>query len=665
MLNHYEHRQNRPSDRHLRSTTRRSGTRLLGMVILVFTLAGWDSGEIVDGKDPATWFGRVQVIHNAPDAGEIDLYVDGRRIWNDAGFQTATPYVPWAHGRHTIEIVAGADPNNSHPIFSQTITVLKGVNYVVVAVGLVNPSPGEPAFQLVVQERVRLETTSVADVDFFLVHGATCLGQVDMRTLDPVRNLRSTTRRSGTRLLGMVILVFTLAGWDSGEIVDGKDPATWFGRVQVIHNAPDAGEIDLYVDGRRIWNDAGFQTATPYVPWAHGRHTIEIVAGADPNNSHPIFSQTITVLKGVNYVVVAVGLVNPSPGEPAFQLVVQERVRLETTSVADVDFFLVHGATCLGQVDMRTLDPVRNNEVIGLLVNNIGFGEASAYVSLEAGAGHNIEIVTSDGETQLGVFRLASPAPSGETFIVTLSCLDANNVEGVTMMGVEIDGRVFLPPVITANERALSAALPETFERYGNFPNPFNPTTTIQFDLMQTAEISVEIVDMLGRRVMTVPAKQMEAGAARTVEVEAVNTGGETFIVTLSCLDANNVEGVTMMGVEIDGRVFLPPVITANERALSAALPETFERYGNFPNPFNPTTTIQFDLMQTAEISVEIVDMLGRRVMTVPAKQMEAGAARTVEVEAVNLASGAYLYHLIARTATETRVKTGWMMLIK
>ena len=57
--------------------------------------------------------------------------------------------------------------------------------------------------------------------------------------------------------------------------------------------------------------------------------------------------------------------------------------------------------------------------------------------------------------------------------------------------------------------------------------------------------------------------------------------------------------------------------------------------------------------------------MLGRSVMTLPAKQLEAGAARTIEVNASNLASGAYLYRLIAKTATDTMVKTGRMMLIK
>ena len=313
--------------------------------------------------------------------------------------------------------------------------------------------------------------------------------------------LPDTTQRPGKCLLGMLLLVWVLVGWDSA----GIDHAAWFGRVQVIHNAPDTGDIDLYIDGKRIWDNARFQTATPYMPVAHGKHTIEIVAGSDPNNDNPIYTQTVTVRRGVNYVVVALGLVRPFPGDPAFELVVQNTARLATTSVNALEYFLVHGATCLDKIDVRVLDPVRNNEVAGLLVNNLGFGEASTYLSLGAGGGHNIEIVTADGATQLAVFRLASPAPSGETFMLTLSCMDASYIEGVTMMGVEVDGSVFLPPVITANEQGETAGLPETFALQSNYPNPFNPRTTIQFDLAQPAEISVEIVDMLGRRVMTVP----------------------------------------------------------------------------------------------------------------------------------------------------------------
>ena len=108
--------------------------------------------------------------------------------------------------------------------------------------------------------------------------------------------------------------------------------------------------------------------------------------------------------------------------------------------------------------------------------------------------------------------------------------------------------------------------------------------------------------------------------------------------------NANDTKELTIMGVRPDGNTFFPDVITADEPDVASELPTTFELLGNYPNPFNPSTTISFDLPQTAEVTIEIIDMLGRSVMTLPAKQMEAGAKRTVEVNASNLASGAYLY---------------------
>ena len=57
--------------------------------------------------------------------------------------------------------------------------------------------------------------------------------------------------------------------------------------------------------------------------------------------------------------------------------------------------------------------------------------------------------------------------------------------------------------------------------------------------------------------------------------------------------------------------------------------------------------------------------MLGRQVMTLPARQVEAGANRTLELNATNLASGQYLYRMIATGVENQYVKTGRMTLVK
>ncbi len=96
-----------------------------------------------------------------------------------------------------------------------------------------------------------------------------------------------------------------------------------------------------------------------------------------------------------------------------------------------------------------------------------------------------------------------------------------------------------------------------------------------------------------------------------------------------------------------------------------AHLPREFALDGNYPNPFNPSTNIRFDLPEAADVHVEVFDILGRRVMTVPAQAFQAGSGRTIQVDASHLASGTYLYRVVAEMVSETRMETGKMLLVK
>ena len=76
-------------------------------------------------------------------------------------------------------------------------------------------------------------------------------------------------------------------------------------------------------------------------------------------------------------------------------------------------------------------------------------------------------------------------------------------------------------------------------------------------------------------------------------------------------------------------------------------LPAGYRLYENYPNPFNPTTTISYDLPTDADVVLKVYDMIGREVTTLVDDRQTVGRHRVL-FDASNLSSGAYIYQLSA-----------------
>ncbi len=59
----------------------------------------------------------------------------------------------------------------------------------------------------------------------------------------------------------------------------------------------------------------------------------------------------------------------------------------------------------------------------------------------------------------------------------------------------------------------LDQLLPKVTALTGNYPNPFNPKTTLQFDLAEPSEVVLQIYDLSGRRIRTLVREEMPAGS--------------------------------------------------------------------------------------------------------------------------------------------------------
>jgi hypothetical protein len=86
-------------------------------------------------------------------------------------------------------------------------------------------------------------------------------------------------------------------------------------------------------------------------------------------------------------------------------------------------------------------------------------------------------------------------------------------------------------------------------------------------------------------------------------------------------------------------------------------VPQTIELNQNYPNPFNPTTTIRYGVPEAGPVSLEVFNMLGKRVATLVNENQNAGTY-DVDFNAGNLTSGVYVYRLSVRGKTKTKKLT-------
>mgnify|MGYP003883007573 CR=1 FL=1 len=87
--------------------------------------------------------------------------------------------------------------------------------------------------------------------------------------------------------------------------------------------------------------------------------------------------------------------------------------------------------------------------------------------------------------------------------------------------------------------------------------------------------------------------------------------------------------------------------LAKNEMGGSQLKPTEYALHPTYPNPFNPTTTIKFDLPEQSHVSLVIYDVLGRKVVELENSVKEAGYHSAIW-NASSVASGVYLARFTA-----------------
>ncbi len=122
--------------------------------------------------------------------------------------------------------------------------------------------------------------------------------------------------------------------------------------------------------------------------------------------------------------------------------------------------------------------------------------------------------------------------------------------------------------------------------------------------------------------------------------------------------------------VLIDSVAFLSPGIAPmldplafTPGSLDEDVPEHFSLNQNYPNPFNPLTTIEFELSLPSTVSIDIYDVLGRRIAVLSDEMEWDEGLHELTFDGSNFASGIYFYRILVNRGEFQQVKK--MVLLK
>lgn len=132
----------------------------------------------------------------------------------------------------------------------------------------------------------------------------------------------------------------------------------------------------------------------------------------------------------------------------------------------------------------------------------------------------------------------------------------------------------------------------------------------------------------------------------------AVNDGLNNDIIVISFA----VSGAYIFISTLNNGIWMRPlseVITDVKNRLNN-LPTSFSLQQNFPNPFNPTTTIDYSLPKSEFVTIKLYDAIGREIKTLVKGQKTAGNY-SMQFNGSNLSSGIYFYRMQSGNYVETR----------
>ena len=283
--------------------------------------------------------------------------------------------------------------------------------------------------------------------------------------------------------------------------------------LQIIHNSPYQ-VIDIYVNGEISLTQIPYRSSTGQV-----KLSTKAVLGIAPTGQNMIAELALDLEQSESYVITAFGIAGDN--NKPFNLL-PSSLTLNASSGDNVALKLMHGV-----IDAPAVDIYANGS---LVFENISYGKYSDYINVEAN-NYTIDVKAHGDDNTVASFDAPLNSYGGRSGIVVASGFLNPTEQDSTfaLIFATPDGEILqLAPVKTdlsiQDEKSIIAS---DIYSISNYPNPFNPVTSINYSLAKGSNINIVIYDILGNVVKEVYSGFQTPGE-KSINWNATNFKGQT-----------------------------------------------------------------------------------------------------------------------------------------
>ena len=334
--------------------------------------------------------------------------------------------------------------------------------------------------------------------------------------------------------------------------------------VQLIHASPDPilSAVDVYLNGELLLRGFRFQEATPFVELPADRRNRVVItrSGDKPENG---ISVSLALMRGGQHYAVVKGVLNPgsfAPNPSGISTEIQVAlIAANKPEAIDDDISIIrfiNASPDAPQIGLQLDRPY-------LRTQGVAFGSSSDLFRIEAEdqvftlLNDSPFFDTSDGSGLTliqGGFDFRRLAGESVLIINTGFVNTRRNVSFANALTAQQQNFQLLiirdnGDVIPLNPARTETAAPSFTAddlRFGTYPNPFNPTTTITYTLPDAADVRLEVFNMQGQRVAVLVNGRQAAGTYN-IRFDALNLSSGIYLTRLQAGSFSQVLKMTLM----------------------------------------------------------------------------------------------------------------------